>query len=194
VRLITPDQGSAYKYALLSYCWGGDQAGKTLRCNLHLYQTSIPTHSLSASIRDAITVTSILGLEYLWVDSLCMSLPFSTHRSHIDSFSDLGIVQDDAEELTMEISKQARIYQNGAVTILAGGARSAEEGFLQKRQRLRHRCHIKIRLPGLDLPDIVVLFDFRNPGERKAPDPVDSRAWIFQEGKHPYTARSNAAR
>jgi hypothetical protein len=188
LRLITPDEGTAYKYALLSYRWGGDQAGKTLGSNLPLYQTRIPNHSLSALIRDAISVTRILGLEYLWVDSICMSLPFLTHRSHIDAFSDLGIVQDDAEELTMEISKQARIYQNGAVTILAGGARSAEEGFLQKRQRLRHRCHIKIRLPGSEPPGTVTWFDFRKYQQGNARDPVDTRAWIFQEIKLPHFA------
>jgi hypothetical protein len=141
LRLITPSQGTAYKYALLSYCWGGEQAGKTMRSNLQLYQTSIPTHSLSASIRDAIAVTRILGFEYLWVDSLCMPTLSRLSVSHTDRFSTLGIVQDDAEELTMEISKQARIFQNSAVTILAGGARSAEQGFLQKRQK-RQSCRI----------------------------------------------------
>jgi hypothetical protein len=186
LRLITPNQGTAYKYALLSYCWVGDQAGKTLRCTLPLYQTSISTHRLSASIRDAIAVTRILGLEYLWVDSLCMSISLSLYQSHTDRSFTLGIVQDDAEELTVEISKQARIYQNGAVTILAGGARSAKDGFLHKRQIIRHRCHIKIRLPGSDLPETVIWFDIRKYGEGNARDPIDRRAWIFQEGKLPY--------
>jgi hypothetical protein len=175
LRLITPNQDTAYKYALLSYCWGGDQAGKTLRFNLPLYETSIPAHSLSASIRDAIAVTRILGLEYLWVDSLCMSLSFSARQSHFDSFSDLGIVQDDEEELTMEISKQARIYQNGAVTILAGGARCADEGFLQERQKLSHSCRIKIQLPGSDPPEIVILFNFRSRPSRQQSMDISGR-------------------
>jgi hypothetical protein len=126
LRLIAPNQDTAYNYALLSYCWGGDQAGKTLRSNLPLYETSIPTQSFSASIRDAIAITRILGLGTCGL----IRSSFSAPQSHIDPFSDLCIVQDDEDEPTMEISNQARIYQNGAVTILAGGSRSADEGFL----------------------------------------------------------------
>jgi hypothetical protein len=183
LRLITPNEDTAYKYALLSYCWGGDQAGKTLRSNLPLYQTSIPTHNLSASIRDAIAVTRILGLEYLWVDSLCMNLSFSAEQTPTDRLSTPGILQDDAEELTMENSKQARVYQNGVVTVLAGGARSAGEDFLQKRQNFRPSCRIKIQLPDSDLPKIELLFHFFNVKGPKVQDPINSRAWIFQEGR-----------
>jgi hypothetical protein len=92
-------------------------------------------------------------------------------------------VQDDIDELTREISNQAQIYQNGVVTILAGGARSAEEGFLRKRQMLRYRYRIKIRLPGSDCAEAVLLFDYFKIGYTEVQDPVSCRAWIFQEGK-----------
>ena len=74
VRLITTNhQAGPYEYALLSYCWGGDQSGKTTKDNLHLQEAGISAQKLSASVRDAIWVTRVLRLEYLWVDALCKS-------------------------------------------------------------------------------------------------------------------------
>jgi hypothetical protein len=71
VRLITTSQYSVNSYAVLSYCWGGDQAAKTVRSNLSAHEAGVSTRNLSASIRDALRVTAILELEYLWVDALC---------------------------------------------------------------------------------------------------------------------------
>jgi hypothetical protein len=71
VRLITTSQYPVNSYAVLSYCWGGDQAAKTVRSNLLAHEAGVPTRNLSASIRDALRVTAILELEYLWVDALC---------------------------------------------------------------------------------------------------------------------------
>jgi hypothetical protein len=65
------DSLEAQEYALLSYCWGGDQTTKTLASNLQAHKTNVITDSLPQTIRDAIKVTKHLGLEYLWVDALC---------------------------------------------------------------------------------------------------------------------------
>lgn len=74
VRLIaTNHKAGSYEYALLSYCWGGDQSGKTTVDNLQLQEAGISAQNISASVRDAIWVTRVLGLEYLWVDALCKS-------------------------------------------------------------------------------------------------------------------------
>jgi hypothetical protein len=65
------DSMASHEYALLSYCWGGDQTTKTLKCNLQARKTNIVVESLPQTIRDAIKVTKDLSLEYLWVDALC---------------------------------------------------------------------------------------------------------------------------
>ncbi|EDU42610.1 tol protein [Pyrenophora tritici-repentis] len=118
---------------------------------------------MSASVQDAIWVVQTLGLEYLWIDALC-------------------IVQDDSDELTTEISKQAQIYQNGVMTILAGGAHSANEGFLRKRSLKHRRCVITIQIPGLDNVKKKFILDMSLANPHGPPtDPVRSRAWIFQE-------------
>lgn len=74
VRLITTKTAMNYKYALLSYCWGGDQSGKTTKSNMSSYEVGIPDEKIPATVRDGITVTRILGLEYLWVDAFCEAL------------------------------------------------------------------------------------------------------------------------
>jgi hypothetical protein len=59
------------EYALLSYCWGGDQSTKTTMTNLTSHKQGIRIETLPCTIRDAIQVTKDIGLEYLWVDALC---------------------------------------------------------------------------------------------------------------------------
>ncbi|KAF2827068.1 HET-domain-containing protein [Ophiobolus disseminans] len=151
-------------YAVLSYCWGGDQSTKTTKSNMALHVNGINISTLSQSIQDAIRVTKLLQLNYIWVDALC-------------------IVQDDPEDLGREISKQGRIYQNGAITILAGGAASTQSGFLHHRTRLHPRFIMKVDLP--DSREVRLITDFEGTGNRftiEIPeDPVDSRAWIYQE-------------
>jgi hypothetical protein len=77
---IEPDSDTIYlleptkphNYALLSYCWGGDQSTKTTVSNLSSHRRGIRISTLSQTIRDAIDVTKLLEIEYLWVDALCV--------------------------------------------------------------------------------------------------------------------------
>ncbi|KAK1700193.1 heterokaryon incompatibility protein-domain-containing protein [Colletotrichum godetiae] len=88
---VTYDQ-----YAALSYCWGGDQQLKTTRSTLAQILEAyleIDLAFLSATIQDAVRVAKRIGVNYLWVDSLC-------------------IVQDSPEDREVEMSKMASIYQN----------------------------------------------------------------------------------
>jgi len=92
-----------------------------------------------------------------------------------------GIVQDDSYELQQEIANQAKIYQNGALTILAGGAKAAPEGFLRPRTRLFPRYTITVHLP--DGKMVPLLLD-SHPGVNdilkgwRPVDPVNKRAWM----------------
>jgi hypothetical protein len=73
-RLITPD-GCLAQYVTLSYCWGQCMELNTLmarRSNLEALKTAVPLLSLPRTIRDAIIVTGKLGIEFLWVDRLCI--------------------------------------------------------------------------------------------------------------------------
>jgi len=92
-----------------------------------------------------------------------------------------GIVQDDPYELQQEIANQAKIYQNGAVTILAGGASSAQAGFLYPRTRSLPRYTITTQMS--DGKVVPLVLDERPwelevwNGGRHA-DPINERAWM----------------
>lgn len=60
------------KYAALSYCWGGDQDYKTTSTNIGSYRQRLHLPPTAKTIHDTILVTRKLGLEYLWVDALCI--------------------------------------------------------------------------------------------------------------------------
>jgi hypothetical protein len=165
------------KFALLSYCWGGNQRTKTMKHNLARYEKGISVDTLPRTIRDAIDVTRSIGLRHLWVDALCKD-PFFYIITTLTSALVTGIVQDDTEELAKEIGKQAKLYQNGAFTILAGGAANADEGFLSRRSSVTPRYNICMQFRECEWQTLLIDVFRKDP----QPDPVASRAWILQEG------------
>jgi hypothetical protein len=177
VSLVEP--GPAQPYALLSYCWGGDQSTKTTKSNLTSHMRGIHTGSLSQSIRDAVRISRLIKVTHLWVDALCMFIV--SKCEYMLTGIRQGIVQDDTDELQQEIANQAKIYQNGVVTILAGGASSAQEGFLHRREQLEPRCSINLEVQNGS--DVSLLLDPEPQGLKKIfsnrpKDPVSNRAWM----------------
>jgi hypothetical protein len=83
----------------------------TTQATIDGYVKSLKLSNLSQTIRDAIKVTRMLRLRYLWVDALC-------------------IIQDDSEDKRREIAYMGRIYKKSAVAIAAARAESTGQGFL----------------------------------------------------------------
>lgn len=101
-------------YVALSYCWGGRQALLTTKQTLEEYHQRIPVSELAQTVQDAISLTRELGIRFLWVDCLC-------------------IVQDDKQDKSREIGKMRNVYANSYLTICAGRAQAAVDGFLRPR-------------------------------------------------------------
>ncbi|KAK3389441.1 heterokaryon incompatibility protein-domain-containing protein [Podospora didyma] len=104
-----------YRYLALSYCWGPDPSAqlKTTKANLSDHLSNIPVASLPAAIREAVIATRRLGVDYLWVDAVC-------------------IVQDDAADRDGEIARMGAIYAGAYCTLTASGAAHCDDGFLEK--------------------------------------------------------------
>ncbi|KAL7926466.1 heterokaryon incompatibility domain-containing protein [Trichoderma austrokoningii] len=115
VRLL-PSGGRRGRYATLSHCWGssGRQPLKTTRANLEEHLDDIPWASIPKTFQDAITVTRNIGLEYVWIDSLC-------------------IVQDDHRDWLTESKRMGSIYERAEVTIAASHTPGCWEGFFFAR-------------------------------------------------------------
>lgn len=107
-------------YMTLSYCWGSRPAAQTyrlLKSTVQAMRRQQPVAILPKTIRDAISITSLFQVRYLWVDRLC-------------------IFQDSAEDFQREASTMADVYKNAVLTIAALGAQDADEGcFFERNPR-----------------------------------------------------------
>lgn len=103
------------RYGALSYCWGRSESLKLLRENYDRLNKRLPWSDLAKTHQDAIHVSRELGLEYLWIDALC-------------------IIQDEPEQQAAEITNMATIYANAYVTIAASSSAGGEAGFLRARE------------------------------------------------------------
>lgn len=73
VRLVeTASLAGNVAYATLSHCWGRLDFLKLTTGGLESFKNFIPIHLLTRTFQDAIHVTRSLGLQYLWIDSLCI--------------------------------------------------------------------------------------------------------------------------
>jgi hypothetical protein len=102
------------RYSALSHCWGSLDGLICLTAqNLVAFQ-NIPAPALCKTFRDAIEITKALGLDYLWIDSLC-------------------IIQDDVGDWTSEAGLMCEVYSCCAVSIAASSALNGNGGCLFSR-------------------------------------------------------------
>jgi hypothetical protein len=106
--------GQKGNYCTLSYCWGGPQPFATTLDVYDTYIKKLPYSNLPKTILDAFQVTRSLGLQYIWIDSLC-------------------IIQDAHADIHDEMAKMLQIYQNSLFTISAASASMCSQGFLETR-------------------------------------------------------------
>jgi hypothetical protein len=158
VHLVSMDVTKPVPYAVLSYCWGGDQLFKTVKSNVEIVSRAIK--DLPQTIHDAILVTRQLKLEYLWVDSMC-------------------IIQDSEEDKDALIGQMHMIFACAHVTIAASKASKCTEGFLAPRSNVP-QFYVAIRDP-IEThnigPSRVILI----PSSRGHVEPLVTRAWTLQE-------------
>ncbi|KAF2108014.1 heterokaryon incompatibility protein-domain-containing protein [Lophiotrema nucula] len=158
-RMCIVDLEDGEVYVTLSYVWG---EAKQVRLIWETESLLRRERGLTAfwdripkTIRDAITLTRKIGLDYLWIDALC-------------------IIQDDPDDQMRLIKQMGSIYQNSTLTIMAQcgedaayGLPGVEPGTRDVSQMLGHAgksvvCNM--------LPDYETM-----------PSVWESRAWTMQE-------------
>jgi len=163
LRLCEMEQ-SIGKYAALSYCWGKDsQVLKTTSTSIERFKINIPWDNLPKTLQDASIVARRIGLEYIWIDSLC-------------------IIQGDKTDWENEASKMAQYYENALITISATSADSAKDGIFVEREDWSRAEVMEFEGCEGDTYKLLVqprprnqIFDVRNIG------PIGSRGWTYQE-------------
>lgn len=171
------------RYLALSHCWGRSQVITTTEDRLSAFKESIPWSQLPLTFRDAIYITRSLGIEFLWIDSLC-------------------IIQDKNQDWVDEGANMASTYRKSWLTISATGAVDSSQGLFVNTggpASIRPGAH-ELQLPGVNEPiylrrklplvipwgrgsDNHLARDWRltESTEQVAELPLMSRAWTFQE-------------
>ncbi|KAK0709390.1 heterokaryon incompatibility protein-domain-containing protein, partial [Lasiosphaeria miniovina] len=104
-------------YAALSHMWGDVQESapplRAMNYNYADLKDGISLGRLPRNFADAVETCRRLGIEYIWIDSLC-------------------IIQDSEEDWKREAATMHMVYKNAFITIAATWATSSHDGFLAR--------------------------------------------------------------
>jgi hypothetical protein len=153
------------KYVALSYVWG-DIPGSLMATTQNISYLFSPgsleataNSHIPRTILDAIGLTKLIGLKYLWVDRLC-------------------IVQDDSRHFNKQLQQMASIYANSCFTVIAADGQDANHG-------LRGLCAPALprvyRQTFIEFPSNVKLLRRESSEDISNIPNWYNRAWTFQE-------------
>ncbi|KAL4724453.1 hypothetical protein ACLX1H_009069 [Fusarium chlamydosporum] len=152
-------------YCALSYCQGDKDFFTTTKGNLLQNMEGIPLESLSAVMRDAISVCRCLAHEYIWIDALC-------------------IVQNDEGDQAEQTAIINAIFSNAELTISTLVGSDCHTKLYQPRSvRMAHAVSLDIwepkstRRPNTSLSVIPEWLQ----GDMKIHGPVHSEGWKLAE-------------
>ncbi|CZR67421.1 uncharacterized protein PAC_17320 [Phialocephala subalpina] len=162
------DLPESTQYMTLSHRWGTGKLNTLTLQNIEDLRACIPFTDLTKTFQDAIIITRFMGIEYIWIDSLC-------------------IIQDSAEDWERESLLMRDVYTNSYCNIAATHAMDGQKGcFVDRRD-------IDISSPIIEIPRALLPNDalFKS-GRYKCKDrdlwdnevttsPLLKRAWVFQE-------------
>ncbi|KAF2972246.1 hypothetical protein GQX73_g1293 [Xylaria multiplex] len=178
IESVTPElkvnlvdtMGIPGKYCVLSHCWGppNNQPLRTLNGteeepgNIEEHRKRIPPENLPRTFKEALIITKCIGIDYLWIDSLC-------------------IIQDDPDDWDRESIIMGSLYENATLMIAASAASNSREGCCNvQRPELR-----TVIVPLIDNKDRILGQCQLSAMPRGEIDPelslLNKRAWCFQE-------------
>ncbi|OTA82457.1 hypothetical protein M434DRAFT_37109 [Hypoxylon sp. CO27-5] len=112
-------QGARGRYLALSHRWGDPNSSHkkllTLKGNLAAHCKRIPLADFPKTFRDAIEVAWGLGVQYVWIDSIC-------------------IVQDDTADWEVEAGRMHSVYSCAFATVFADRATHSDDGIFQNEK------------------------------------------------------------
>lgn len=166
VRVIN-SRGMHEKYACLSHRWCHEtEVASLLKANLEEYAERVPDVALYTLLKDAIRIAGLAGLRFIWIDCLC-------------------IIQDDADDWTVEAATMASVYENAFLTIASSGCDDSSTLFSKAPPSFM----AELKPPSS--ANVLVRPQLQHPVWRRADHycefstaaeyPLMSRAWVYQE-------------
>lgn len=102
-------------YASLSHCWGGDEFVRLLPETFKQFTTEgVPWQMMTKNFQDAIEIARFIGVEYIWIDSLC-------------------IIQGPNGDFFQEADKMHQVYRNSYCNIALVDSPNSRGGAFRKR-------------------------------------------------------------
>ncbi|KAI0110370.1 heterokaryon incompatibility protein-domain-containing protein [Nemania sp. FL0031] len=170
VLRLCEDEVDRAHYVALSHCWGNYQPLRALLSNRQTLTEGISFSQLSAVFRDAIQVCVRMGIEYLWIDSLC-------------------IIQNDEEDWEKESAKMCDYYENAIFTISASSSKDGSVPFLRQRPedwRPKYFRYVEASGRAINIISqrIARVGGYLSTTKQAIEDGdvLTTRAWTFQEG------------
>jgi hypothetical protein len=102
------------KYVTLSHRWGRSLVFTLTSKNIETLRTEIQMTELSQTFQDAITFARSIGIDYIWIDSLC-------------------IIQDSENDWHVEAARMGNVYRYGWCNIAATEAKDGKSGLFVDR-------------------------------------------------------------
>jgi hypothetical protein len=155
-------EGIKIQYATLSHCWGTSHVLKLTSTSLQRLQGGIAISELGQTFQDAIYTARSLGIQFIWIDSLC-------------------IFQDSQEDWQREAPLMSNVYRYAILNIAASVAADNKAGcFPGRNASLIKPCTVQ-----------TAWIDCQNENYRLYHDsfwryafkdmPLMKRAWVVQE-------------
>lgn len=146
--------GPSCVYVALSYVWGPEEAGD----EKHGFGTDLHGHHLPQTIRDAMNVVLVLGLDHLWVDRYCINNTEPATKHHM-------------------INNMDAIYEAAYLTIIAASGSDGKHGLPSVSRTLK-----ALDEDATPPWDGIVYSEFSGPHLRQYQNSAYStRGWTFQE-------------
>ncbi|KAF5002473.1 hypothetical protein FDECE_10632 [Fusarium decemcellulare] len=167
VRLVcsneTPEAfDTTPRYATLSHCWGTDGANEhivLLTQNMDARRVEgAAWNTLPKTFQDAFKIAAWLGLDWLWIDSMC-------------------IIQNSATDWQKEASSMDQVYMNAEVNISADWGKDSQAGCFSKRNDI-DIVPLEFANPN---SEHVWIMTTENAFSWMGSAPSLSRAWIHRE-------------
>lgn len=169
IRLVEQDEvysvntADRLRYATLSYRWGSASSYLSLKeSNQCALKQGIQLASLSPLVQDAIRICRALGLDYLWVDALC-------------------IVQDSRSDWYDQAPQMADIFGKSHVCFAASGATDPSGTLIYNRSPWSLGCRGIFLNRDTDSAQEYVCFEPEAAMTRLEVSGMNRRGWIFQE-------------
>lgn len=154
-------------YAALSHCWGLHQTCITTKSNICKRKDGILWTELPQTFKDAIQYCLKLGIQYLWIDALC-------------------IIQDSHRDWEIESAQMGKIFQHSLLTIAATSSPDSTTGCFSNYHQAGQREDFVLENGLRDFLPVMVRPAHRHwtlPTTSASQPywPLLSRGWVFQE-------------